>query len=300
MAATGSMPCQNRWLGSKLAVIAGPHLAEADQRRRVVDDVARVHLDTRQDAVLGGEAPGPASRGPPRAHCHASVREVVRPRARHPVRSPCSLVIAGATGEGVDDSDTEFRSEAHRRPPRLAGAGDRRVGMQRIALLTESADLQTAALDRTAEVVERAAVVEQCCRAAVGVAGVVAGGDLDGLETEGDGAVEGVLERPVVVHGEEHAELHDGARSSSGRSTAEPAASASSASPQVALEGQPAVEADVMQGTDGVGEIDVTRARLPPGAVAELHMTDEAVRHAHRGPPDDPPRCSCGTCRRRA
>ena len=45
---------------------------------------------------------------------------------------------------------------------------------------------------------------------------------------------------------------------------------------QVALERQPAVEADA-EGADDGGEVDVPRARLPPGAVAELDVTDEVT-----------------------
>ena len=44
---TGSMPCQNRWLGSISAPtwVAPVSLDEPVQRRRVEDDVVRVHLD---------------------------------------------------------------------------------------------------------------------------------------------------------------------------------------------------------------------------------------------------------------
>ena len=58
--------------------------------------------------------------------------------------------------------------------------GDRRVGMERVAMAGEGADLQIAAGDRLLERLARRRVRQQLGRVAVGVAGVAAGADLDG------------------------------------------------------------------------------------------------------------------------
>ena len=56
MATTGSMPCQNRWLGSISAPtwVASISVARRSMVRRVVDEVVRVHLDADLDVGVGG------------------------------------------------------------------------------------------------------------------------------------------------------------------------------------------------------------------------------------------------------
>jgi hypothetical protein len=82
------------------------------------------------------------------------------------------------------------------------------VGVERVAVAGEGADLQAPAGDRLLEAGERGVVGEQLGRIAVGAAGVAAGADLDRVAARLLDVVERFLERALGEQHREHAYLH--------------------------------------------------------------------------------------------
>ena len=115
----------------------------------------------------------------------------------------------GQPREADDDVHLEALGELERLAPRLVvGLRDRGVGVERVAVLGERGDAHGALGEGALERVERGGVAEQAVRVGVGVAEVVARGELDALDAERGDPVQGLLERQPVVQHRQDSDLH--------------------------------------------------------------------------------------------
>ena len=123
IASTGSMPCQKRCDGSRLAPTVSPiSVAQAEQRLRVVDDEARVHLEAEAHAVLASRSPRPraSTAGRPRPTARSRSR---RTRAATRRSTQFGWVAAGRRPGIPRSSSRGRRPSSAARPNRVAVDG---------------------------------------------------------------------------------------------------------------------------------------------------------------------------------
>jgi hypothetical protein len=137
------------------------------------------------------------------------LEEVWRPGARDPVRALGALGVAGAAGEGYDLSDPELGGQPHRVAEELVVlCGHLLVGVERVAVAREGADLQVSDLDGLPKLIEGSGASQKFLRFAVGVPGVASGPDLDRLAAGLPDVVKRFFERTVCQKHRENPDLH--------------------------------------------------------------------------------------------
>src|SRR5690606_11761445 len=129
------------------------------------------------------------------------------------VRVLAVLAISGAAGEGDHPAHADLPGQPHGvAEVALVLLADRRVGVERVAVATQRADLQPPVIDLLLPLAEAVLVGEQFGGLAVGLAqlgDVAARADLDRLCAGAGDPVEGLVEREQVLkHETEHADLH--------------------------------------------------------------------------------------------
>ena len=144
MTVSGSAPCHQRWLGSKLAAMAGPGgLPEAQQRAHVVDEEAGMGLDRDRHPAplrqLGRLDPVRQRTGLPLPLEHPC--ELRRPWRRDPVRLASAGAVARAARERVHHGHLEQLRGGERplqdRAPSSPLGG---VGMQGVGVRAQRGD----------------------------------------------------------------------------------------------------------------------------------------------------------------
>ena len=149
------------------------HLAaEAQQRPRVVDDEARMHLEAEQHAVLGGEG---ARFAPVRAttssHCQVTISANSGGHAQVTQLLAGAWSITGTAGEHVYPPDAELRRQAHAVAiDSVVVRGPVGIRMSWVPMTAQRADLEPALRERLAEAIARPSVRQQLRWPAVSVA----------------------------------------------------------------------------------------------------------------------------------
>jgi hypothetical protein len=122
-------------------------------------------------------------------------------------------VVARAAAERDDGRDLQSLRELERLAPRrVVRLADRRIRVQRVAVLRERRDLDVARRERAPQALQRGRVGEHLVRVRVRVADVVAGRELDGADAERRDPVERLLERKLVVQRGHDSNLHEATR----------------------------------------------------------------------------------------
>ena len=207
------MPCQNRWARVQVRADLRPHgVTQPHQRFGVVDHEARVHLQRDLvDAVIAGERRRLAPVGN-----HLAVplplqdrRIVGRPGVSDPVGIHRALVIAGTSREADDGLDSQLLGQ----PNRVALLGDvpfgkLRVGVDRIAVHGQRAQVEPARLDCFLKLRALLVARQQLLRVAVLVAGIGPAADLQVLHADRGQVVQGLRQRQVAQQHRHHADSH--------------------------------------------------------------------------------------------
>src|SRR5215211_5517432 len=138
-----------------------------------------------------------------------SFEEVRRPGTGDPVWSPRALGVAGAAGEGYDPADPQLGGQLHGIAERFVVYGGQvLIGMKRVAVAREGADLQSPVLYGLAESVQGPGIPQELLRLAVGVSRVASGPDLDRPAADLLDVVQGCFEWPVRQKHRENPHLH--------------------------------------------------------------------------------------------
>ena len=164
--------------------------AQLQQRLRAIDDEAGMHLDRDLDAVIFRElrVPGPIGRDFLLPLPFEELPDIRAARAGDPVGILRAIAIAGASGKIDHHGHAEPLGQAYGLAAGfLKSFGEARVRMQRISVAAQRADGKAAILELLLEFAERRAIVEHRERA-MGIARIVAGAQLDGVNAEGSAA----------------------------------------------------------------------------------------------------------------
>ena len=112
------------------------------------------------------------------------VQEIRRPRGWRPVRVFGIVRIARASGEVDDSRDAQFFSQQDSLPAGfLVRLRNRLVGMQRVAMATQGADADALVVKFLLEVLKLRGLL-QPLQLEMGIARVVAGSQLEGMDTQ--------------------------------------------------------------------------------------------------------------------
>ena len=139
-----------------------------------------------------------------------NLEEVLGPRAGYPVRILGIRRVTGTAGEG----DHGVHAQLLRQQNALAEIGvecfgDSLVGMNRVAVAGQSADLKTVFLKKTLELGQLGLVVQQNVGIAVCLAGITAAADLHRFNAHGLELRQYVLQRTAAVQIGKYTKFHN-------------------------------------------------------------------------------------------
>ncbi len=185
--------------------------AQPEHRLRVVDDEPGMHFDGDLHAMVGGELcvfdPVGRDHFAPLPVEHLQV--IGRPGAGHPVGSSGMGRIAGASGEIDHHGDAELFGKQDGLAAYLAVVLRMSlIGMQRVAMTTQGADADSVVGENLLELGEGRGIFEHR-EFAVRIAGIVSGGEFDGVDLERREFLENRGQRKLGQQGSKDSNAHD-------------------------------------------------------------------------------------------